>query len=166
MQSHDSPLLHETKAKLLATKKRRPHGPPFCLTTRTQYCGCADCSGVGGVWLVGGVPLGVLGLALVGTEPLGCTGAACPVGDALPFPVTVMRSTTLRLPAYDCAMRSAVCFSFPVETVPESSMVESVTFTLTLLLESRGSLLNFSWMVLCRLEESLDAGWSLAGKLL
>src|SRR3954470_8812451 len=63
-------------------------------------------------------------------------------------------------------MRSAVCFSFPVETVPESSMVESVTFTLTLLLESRGSLLNFSWMVLCRLEESLDAGWSLAGKLL
>src|SRR4051812_4704416 len=90
------------------------------------YFGCADCSGVGGVWLVGGVPLGVLGLALVGTDPLGCTGAASPVGDALPFPVTVMRSITLRFPAYDCAMRSAVCFSFPVETVPESWMVESV----------------------------------------
>ena len=35
----------------------------------TAYFGCADCSGVGGVWLVGGVPLGVLGLALVGTDP-------------------------------------------------------------------------------------------------
>src|SRR5712675_1730513 len=101
------------------------------LTTRNHYFGWVDCSGVGGVWLVGGFPFGVLGLALVGTEPLGCTGVAWPVGEALPLPVTVMRSTTLRLPAYDCAMRSAVCFSLPVETVPESSMVESVTFTLT-----------------------------------
>src|SRR5436309_16125495 len=98
MQSHDNPLLHETKAKLLA-KKRRPHGPPFCLTIGNHYFGCVDCSGVDGVWFVGGVPLGVLGLALVGTEPLGWTGAACPLGDALPLPVTVMRSTTLRLPA-------------------------------------------------------------------
>src|SRR3954465_6318700 len=83
----------------------------------TPYFGCADCSGVGGVWLVGGVPLGVLGLALVGTEPFGCTGAAWPL-EPLPLPVTVMRSTTLRLPAYDWAMRSAVCFSLPVATVP------------------------------------------------
>ena len=107
---------------------------------------------------MGGVPLGVLGFALVGTDPLGCTGAAWPLEDALPLPLTVIRSTTLRLPAYDCAMRSAVCFSFPVETLPESSMVESVTFTLTLLLESKGSLLNFSWMVLCNVAESLAAG--------
>lgn len=48
---------------------------------------------------MGGLPLGVLGLALLGTDPLGCTGAAWPVGDALPFPVTVMRSTILRFPA-------------------------------------------------------------------
>ena len=107
---------------------------------------------------MGGVPLGVLGLALVGTEPLGCTGAAWPLEDSLPLPVTVMRSTTLRLPAYDCAMRSAVCFSLPVETVPESSMAESVTFTLTLLLESSGSLFSLSWIVVCSVAESEDAG--------
>ena len=94
--------------------------------------------------MVGGLPLGVLGLALVGTDPLGCTGVAWPLEESLPLPVTVMRSITLRLPAYDCAMRPAVCFSLPVKTVPESSMVESVTFTLTVLLESRGSLFSLS----------------------
>ena len=109
--------------------------------------------------MVGGLPLGVLGLALVGTDPLGWIGAAWPVGEALPLPVTVMRSTTLRLPAYDCAMRMAVCFSLPVETAPESSMVESVTLTLTLLLESRGSAFNLSWIVLCSDAESDDAGF-------
>ena len=61
-------------------------------------------------------------------------------------------------------MRSAVCFSFPVETVPESSMAESVTFTLTLLLESRGSLFSLSWIVLCRVAESPEA--ELCGMLL
>ena len=100
----------------------------------------------------------MLGLALVGTDPLGWIGAAWPLDESLPLPVTVMRSTTLRLPAYDCAMRSAVCFSLPVETVPESSMVESVTFTLTLLLESSGSLFNLSWIVVCSVAESEDAG--------
>ena len=65
-------------------------------------------------------------------------------------------------------MRSAVCFSLPVETVPESSMVESLTFTFTLLLESSGSLFNLPWMVLCKLAVSVDAPaapWSLAGRL-
>ena len=41
-------------------------------------------------------------------------------------------------------MRSAVVFSLPVATEPESSMVESVTFTLTLLEESMGSFFSFS----------------------
>ena len=98
--------------------------------------------------------MGVLGLALVGA---GWIGVAWPVGEALPLPVRVMRSTTLRLPAYDCAMRSAVCFSLPVETVPESSMVESLTFALTLLLESSGSLFSFSWIVLCSDADSPEA---------
>src|SRR3954462_8601608 len=141
-------MTHHHSAGWKDKQKGRPLGPPFWLSTPSHYFGCVDCSGVGGVWLVGGVPLGVLGLALVGTDPLGCTGAAWPVGDAVPFPATVMRSTSLRLPAYDCAMRSAVCFSLPVDTVPESSMVDSVTFTLTLLLESSGSVLSLSWIVL------------------
>ena len=37
-------------------------------------------------------------------------------------------------------MRSAVCFSFPVETVPRAGWSNRFTFTLTLLLDSRGSL--------------------------
>ena len=39
---------------------------------------------------MGGVPLGVLGLALVGTDPFGCTGAACPLDEAFPLPLTVI----------------------------------------------------------------------------
>lgn len=48
-----------------------------------------------------------------------------------PLPVTVMLSSTLRLPAYDCAIRLAVCFSLPVSTVPESETLSSDTFTST-----------------------------------
>src|SRR3954462_15656826 len=121
-------------------------------TATPYFFGSVDCSGVAGVWLVGGLPLVELGFALVGADLSGCTGVACPLleDELLPLPLTVMRFTNLRLPAYDCAMRSAVCFSLPVATVPESSMAASVTFTFTLLEESIGSLFSLSWIVLCR----------------
>ena len=91
------------------TKAGGPKGRPRLPTPTPHFFGVVDCSGVGGVWVVGGVPLVELGLALVGVEPLsGCGGVACPVPEpllllegeaALPLPVTVIRSTTLRLPA-------------------------------------------------------------------
>ena len=88
----------------------RPERPPTITDSKSlflYFLGVVDCSGVGGVCVVGGVPLVELGLALVGVEPLsGCGGVAWPEplllleGEAaLPLPVTVMRSTTLRLPA-------------------------------------------------------------------
>jgi hypothetical protein len=64
-----------------------------------------------------------------------------------------MWSTTLRLPAYDCAMRLAVCLSLPVATLPLSEICVSVTLTITLLLLSVGSffrapsICDFSWSV-------------------
>src|SRR4051812_21171893 len=78
-----------------------------------------------GVWLSGGGVLAFPGLLTV-LAPL-------------PRPVTVMRSTTLRLPANDCAMRFAVTFSLPVGTEPESSMVSPFTFAITFEVESVGS---------------------------
>jgi len=45
-----------------------------------------------------------------------------------------------RLPEYDWAMRSAVCLSLLVGTVPLRSMLLSVTLTATLALDSVGSL--------------------------
>lgn len=57
----------------------------------------------------------------------------------LPMPLTVILSTTLRLPAYDWAMRFAVCLSLPVATVPLNVICVSVTLTITLLLLSVGS---------------------------
>lgn len=67
-----------------------------------------------------------------------------------PRPVTVTRSTTLRLPAKDCAMRFAVCFSLPVATEPESSMVSPVTLTSTLDPASVGSALIAVSILGCR----------------
>ncbi len=60
----------------------------------------------------------------------------------LPMPPTVILSTTLRLPAYDWAMRLAVWRSLPVATLPLSSIFVSVTFTITLLLLRVGSFFN------------------------
>lgn len=58
---------------------------------------------------------------------------------AAPFPATVTRSLTRRLPANELAIRRAVCFSFPFCTFPLSSMVLSVTLTFTLSFFSVGS---------------------------
>lgn len=65
----------------------------------------------------------------------------------LPIPFTVMWSTTLRLPAYDWAMRFAVCRSLPVATLPLRLICVSVTFTITFELLSVGSF--FSAFSIC-----------------
>ena len=70
----------------------------------------------------------------------------------LPMPLTVILSTTLRLPAYDWAMRFAVCLSLPLATLPLSSIFVSVTLTITLLLLRVGSF--FSALSIC------DLSWS------
>lgn len=57
----------------------------------------------------------------------------------LPCPATVRWSFTLRLPAYDWAIRFAVCRSLAVATLPERSIASLVTFTLTVSLLSVGS---------------------------
>ena len=59
--------------------------------------------------------------------------------EAVPLPVSVMRSLTLRFPANELAMRRAVSFSLPFCTLPLSSIVVSVTLTLTLSLRKVGS---------------------------
>ena len=85
----------------------------------------------------------LLGVVLLG-EVLPCglllLGVVAPLVAPAPLPVTVIRLLTLRLPAYDWAMRSAVCFSFPVATLPERSTLMSVTITLMLSLASVASL--------------------------
>lgn len=63
-----------------------------------------------------------------------------------PFPRTFNLSTTLRLPAKDCAIRFAVARSLPVSTLPVSSIFESVTLTITLLLASVGSFFSAVWI--------------------
>jgi hypothetical protein len=71
-----------------------------------------------------------------------------------PWPLTVIRSSTLRLPANDCAMRFAVCFSLPVATLPDNATVESVTLTMTFELASVGSFFKAASICVCRLLES------------
>src|SRR3954454_5147697 len=96
------------RGRLCQTKIGRPRRAARIPTPTTYFFGSVDCSGVEGVWLVGGLPLVELGFALVGADLSGCTGVAWPVleDELLPLPLTVMRFTNLRLPAYDCAMRS------------------------------------------------------------
>jgi hypothetical protein len=50
--------------------------------------------------------------------------------EVLPRPLTVTRSRTRRFPAKELAIRFAVSFSFPVGTLPLSSIAISVTLTL------------------------------------
>jgi len=60
--------------------------------------------------------------------------------DPLPMPDTFTLSTTLRLPANDCAIRFASSRSFCEGAVPLSVTLSDVTSTETLLLVSVGSL--------------------------
>ena len=76
-----------------------------------------------------------------------------------PRPVTVMRSTTRRFPANDCAMRFAVCFSFPVETLPVISTDVSVTTAFTFWFARVGSFFSAASICFCRL---LDSALALA----
>lgn len=69
-----------------------------------------------------------------------------PVDDAVPETFTL--STTLRLPAKDCAIRLASSRSFCEGAVPLSVMLSAETSTEMLLLVSVGSFLNAVWMSL------------------
>jgi len=71
-----------------------------------------------------------------------------------PWPVTVMLSSTRRLPANDWAMRFAVCFSLPVATLPDKETVESVTLVVTFELASVGSFFRAASICDCRLLDS------------
>jgi hypothetical protein len=75
--------------------------------------------------------------------------------EALPRPLTVTRSRTRRFPAKELAMRSAVCFSLPVATLPLNSMDVSVTFTLIVSLRSVGSFCRAVCIWLCSVELSV-----------
>jgi hypothetical protein len=75
--------------------------------------------------------------------------------EALPLPLTVTRSFTRRLPANELAIRRAVCFSLLVWTLPPSSIVLSLTFTLRLSLCNVGSFWSAFWIWLCRVAVSL-----------
>ena len=66
----------------------------------------------------------------------------------LPLPETDVLSTTLRLPANDCAMRFAVSRSLAEGTEPVSVMESSDTLTATFELLREGSLRNAVWMSL------------------
>src|SRR5262245_37422308 len=70
-----------------------------------------------------------------------------------------MRSSTLRFPANDCAMRFAVCFSLPLATLPDNSTAESVTWTITFEFASVGSFFKAASIWVCRL---LDSALALA----
>ena len=59
-----------------------------------------------------------------------------------PEPLTLMLSTTLRLPANDCAIRRASARSFSEFALPLSVIVSEVAATWMLLLASDGSFLN------------------------
>jgi hypothetical protein len=78
----------------------------------------------------------LFGVVLLGEVLLGDD-----ISDAA-LPDTFTLSTTLRLPANDCAIRFASSRSLADGAVPLSSMLSSVTFTEMLVLVSVGSLRN------------------------
>jgi hypothetical protein len=100
---------------------------------------------LGEVVELGGVE--VLGVVLLGEVSVVPVELLVPLIPVVPFdgviPLllpTVMWSVSCRLPEYDCAMRSAVCLSLLVGTVPARSMLLSVTVTATLAFARVGSL--------------------------
>ena len=93
---------------------------------------------LGGVEVLGVVELGEVSVPVEVLVPLIPVVPLCGVMPLL-LP-TVRWSDNWRLPEYDWAMRSAVCLSLLVGTVPARSMLLSVTLTATLALDSVGSL--------------------------
>lgn len=94
---------------------------------------------------------GVLGCS--GLCELPCSPALAPLFMSMPpvddaVPETFTLSTTLRLPAKDCAIRLASSRSFCEGAVPLSVMLSAETSTEMLLLVSVGSFLNAVWMSL------------------
>ncbi len=98
-----------------------------------------------------GFELGALGLVELGFVELGLDGfgVSPPTFAPWPWPLTVSLSTTRRLPANDCAIRSAVCRSLPLATEPDSSMLSAETMALMRSLASVGSRCSAVWIWLC-----------------
>jgi len=96
-----------------------------------------------GLALVVPLPVSVVVLVPVGV-PMALLEPVLVLLRAGARPAMVMLSSTLRFPAYDCAMRLAVSFSFAVGALPISVMLLSVTATWMLAWLSVGSF----WMAL------------------
>ena len=75
----------------------------------------------------------------------------------LPLPVTLMWSTTLRLPANDCATRRTDCFSLPVGQVPVSSICVSVT--LAFVLHDESDVSDLIAVSICDCRPAVSPAW-------